>query len=424
MPPPYTLLIATVGGSPEPIVASLKHWRPSRALFVTSPQTRPEVEGKVLPLAQQEGVDLAVGCYDCHEVPDAQDFTSCVRKMRDLVPEVSRWLARGPDYEVVVDYTGGTKTMSAAVAVQAHSWGCRFAYVGGSERTKNDVGVVVSGKEQVLHVRNPWEALGCQAIEDARTLFDQAAYGAAGQLLQRAFLRVQDPARKRELSALKTLADAYDSWDRFQHRDAVRLLGEAARSENDFRSLFGPRGADTLLRQVAGHREYLQRLLDEDAVTRDRARVIDLLANAGRRLDERRFDDAVARLYRALEALAQVRLHEAYGIDNTGRVALDRIPEPLRTSLAARARNGAVFFGLQDDYAFLRAQNDPLGVRFHELGLDDWEKSPLVARNQSLLAHGFEPVSEKAFAALWDVCRKLSDVPASDLPVFPRLGAD
>ena len=97
-------------------MAALKHWRPSRVLFVPSKQSRVEIDAKILPLARQEGFALEAGCYDFVEVPDPQDFAACVRKMRDLGPEVGRWLARGSDYEVVVDYTGGTKTMSAALA--------------------------------------------------------------------------------------------------------------------------------------------------------------------------------------------------------------------------------------------------------------------------------------------------------------------
>ena len=108
MPAPYTLLICTVGGSPEPIVASLKHWQPSRVLFVPSRQTRPDVEAKILPLARQEGFDLGAGAYDFVEVPDPQDLAACLRKLRELGPEAARWLSRGPDYNVVVDYTGGT----------------------------------------------------------------------------------------------------------------------------------------------------------------------------------------------------------------------------------------------------------------------------------------------------------------------------
>ncbi len=276
MPPPYTLLVCTVGGSPEPIVATLKHWPPRRVLFVPSPQTRPDVENKVLPLARQEGHDLDVGCYEFFEVPGPQDFTSCIRKMRDLAPEVSRWLARGPDYEVVVDCTGGTKTMSAALALQAHAWGCRFSYVGGSQRTKNDVGIVVSGKEQVLHVRNPWEALGCQAVEDAVTLFDCGAYRAAAQVLQGALARVQDPARKRELNTLRTLAEACDAWDRFQHRHAASLIAELLKNENDLRSLFGPERAEALMNWLTRQQSYLAGLLAEDGASM--ARVVDLLA--------------------------------------------------------------------------------------------------------------------------------------------------
>jgi CRISPR-associated protein (TIGR02710 family) len=420
MSSPHILLICTVGGSPEPITAALKHWRPRRVLFVPSRQTRPEVETKVLPLARQEGFDLDVGCYDYVELPDPQDFALCVRKMRDLGPEIRRWLARGADYSVVVDYTGGTKTMSAALALQAHPWDCTFAYVGGTERTKNDLGVVVSGKEVVMRVQNPWDALGCQAVEDAVTLFDQAAYGAAAQLLQAALVRVQDPVRKRELNTLRTLAEAYDAWDRFQHRDAARLLGDGLKGENDLRSLFGTERTESLLTQFARHRAYLDNLTATPGATRER--VLDLLANAGRRRAERRLDDAVARLYRAMEALAQVRLHEAHGIADTGQVPLDQLPEPLRSAMTPRARDGLLFFGLQDDYALLAANGDDLGRRFQALTLHDPKKSPLTARNQSVLAHGFEPVSEKVYQSLWNAALHLSDARETDLPAFPQLG--
>jgi CRISPR-associated protein (TIGR02710 family) len=420
MTQPSVLLICTVGGSPEPIVASLKHWRPSRVLFVPSKQSRPEVESKILPLAREEGFGLDAGRYDFVEMPDSQDFTACVRKMRDLTLEVGRWLSRGPDYAVVVDYTGGTKTMSAALALQAHPWGCRFAYVGGTERTKNDLGVVVSGKEQVIHVQNPWDALGCQAIEDAVTLFDKAAYGAAAKLLQGALASVQDPVRKRELNTLRTLADAYDAWDRFQHRDAARLLGDVLKGENDLRSAFGTDRAETLLTQLFGHRAYLDSLVAGPGATRER--VIDLLANARRRCEERRLDDAVARLYRAIEALAQARLREAYGIEDCGHVLIDRLPDALREAMMPRARNGTVFFGLQDDYAFLQAHNDDLGKRFRELGLDDRERSPLTTRNQSILAHGFDPVSDKVYRNLWSAALNLSGTDEAALPAFPQLG--
>ena len=77
---------------------------------------------------------------------------------------------------------------------------------------------------------------------------------------------------------------------------------------------------------------------------------------------------------------------------------------------------------LRDDYLLLQTLNDDLGKDFLEMGLDDREKSPLVSRNQSILAHGFAPAGDKVFAQLWDAALRLARLTDAHLPVFPRLG--
>lgn len=418
----HVLLICTVGGSPEPIAASLKRWRPDRAIFVPSRETRAQVEEKALPLAatDPQAFVLPVGCYEFCEIPDAQDFAGAVRKMRELAGEVARWQARGDAFEVVVDFTAGTKCMTAALALIAHPWGCRFSYVGGTERTKDSVGIVVSGKEQVLHSPNPWESLGFRAIEDAISLFDRGAYGAAAALLQGSLTQVADLARKRELLSLKVLAEAYDAWDRFDHQEARTLLGKALHSENDLRSLMGAARAEAVLNAVRHHRDHLARL---DS-TAGLARVADLLSNARRCIFARRYDDAVARLYRALEALAQLRLSQVHGIDSA-HVPLEALPDDLRASMTPVAQEGHVWLGLQNAYALLRARGDALGECFHERGLDDPRGSSLSARNRSILAHGFEPVGEKVCTRLLTDITAVAlaaGIVAEDEAQFPRLG--
>lgn len=217
--------------------------------------------------------------------------------------------------------------MSAALALQAHRWRCLFSYVGGTQRTKDNVGIVVSGKEQVLHTRNPWDVLGYQAVEDATILFDKGAFAAASQLLEPVIQNTREPARKRELQALKTLADAYEAWDRFQHGDALNRLRELAKYDNDLGTILADRWARRLRTEIDDHRNYLEQLVNVSGPTWERVK--DLLANAVRRGRQRRFDDAVARLYRALEAMAQVRLREAHGIEDTKRIPLERVPEEL-----------------------------------------------------------------------------------------------
>ncbi len=416
----HTLLVCTVGGSPEPIVATLKRWTPLRVWFVPTRETRPQIESAVIPLAGSEGLALDPGRYDLLELPDGQSFTACVNALRRLTPPVEEWLSRGDQYQVVVDFTGGTKCMSAALALHAHRWRCVFSYVGGRERTKEGVGVVVSGNEQVLHAHNPWDALGFQAVDQATVLFDQGAFASAIFLLKQARDNVGDPARKRELIAFLLLAQAYDAWDRFDHKGALAGLKNLQNSANDVVAVLGRERADRLQAQTSDHRSYLNKLLENSGPTMERVR--DLLANALRRGREGRFEDGVARLYRAIEAIAQVRLAEKYAIANTKQVPLASLPEPLATEWASRAeKSGSVFLGLQDAYRLLEALGDGLGLKFRELGLAARDRSPLVSRNNSILAHGFESVGESVFRPLRDTALQLAQVQEADLPFFPSL---
>ncbi len=98
------------------------------------------------------------------------------------------------------------------------------------------------------------------------------------------------------------------------------------------------------------------------------------------------------------------------------------------------------------------ATDDPLGKKFKQLGLDRRQGSTLVARNQSILAHGFSPVGRAVFDALWKAALELartedfrstesllepksagqvmaasarteeSELTESRLPAFPQLG--
>lgn len=61
------------------------------------------------------------------------------------------------------------------------------------------------------------------------------------------------------------------------------------------------------------------------------------------------------------------------------------------------------------------------GERFQQTGLGG-TKSPLTARNRSILAHGFERVPGSVFDNLWRAALDLTGVTESNLRRFPRLG--
>lgn len=413
----HSLLVCTVGGSPEPILKSLEHWQPARVLFVPSEQTRTVLESA---LANGSGFHLSPGCYRICPVPDAEDLGGCLNALRSLDNEVEEWLGRGDDYQVVADVTAGTKCMSVALALQARRWRCQFSYIGGARRTKEGVGVVESGSERVVHSANPWDALGFQAVESFVGLFDQFAFAAATSVVDRAKRNTSESARKRELNALRLMSEAYDAWDRFDHKGAASKLNELEKYDNDLQAILGQTAADQIRRITRQQKDYLRQLLDGQ--TPSIRHVTDLLANARRRRAEGRIDDAVARLYRAIESLAQVALADRHNIPNTKQVPLGEVPETLRGQWASRAENGSVFLGLQDAYTVLDALCDELGAKFKRLNLHDRERSPLTARNRSILAHGFERVSDQIYEQLWKAVLELANVPETELPSFPKIG--
>lgn len=414
------LLVCTVGGAPEPIVASIKALGPERVLFIVSSETAEQVEGRIVPLLAEKGASLTPGRYEKIVLDNAQDLQGCVQCIqREAAPQVERWRQRGAEYAVVADMTGGTKCMTAALALVARRWPCRFSYVGGSERTKGGVGIVVTGKEQVLHTQNPWDSLGFQAADDAIGLFDRANYEAAEAVLEPALRHMTQAGEKNDLAALKLLCEAYGAWDLFDHGKAASRLKDARRRANDLRHLL-PTQAEALLRQIDGHVRTLEPLLAPGP--KGHEFLLDLCANAQRCAQRGRYDDAVARLYRLLEALAQVRLRVDHGLADTEKMPLERVPEPLRGAWASRSRDGTVHLGLQDDYDLLMALGDPLGSRFEQLALDDRRKSPLSARNKSILAHGFSPVARATFDQLWSNGLALAGIDETALVRFPRLG--
>src|SRR5690606_12137883 len=202
--------------------------------------------------------------------------------------------------------------------------------------------------------------LGYQAVEDFIVLFDQHAFLAAANVAAVTKTRVGREDRKRELSVLEQLAKALDAWDRFDHRTSKKALDNVAKAANDLRAVLGAVRGDHVLSGVARLAEHLGKL--GQATPPSRHHVLDLLANAKRRKDEGRFDDAVARLYRATEAIAHVAPKERHGVESTDKASLDRVPEALRPAWASRASEGVVALGLQEAYMLLAGLNDPIGT--------------------------------------------------------------
>lgn len=196
------------------------------------------------------------------------------------------------------------------------------------------------------------------------------------------------------LSNILSVAKAYSAWDTFDYGTALRKFKDMDWKTSGIATLQPSRHALDLL-------STLDSAPDSKA---EPAFLIDMVNNAVRRGGEKRFDDAVLRLYRSSELLAQLVLWNDFSID-TGDVDVSRCPGAIGSVLDQRRSefDGRIRIGLEMSYRVLEAFGHPAGA--HYAG-DPELRSYLGQRNCSILAHGFQLATENFYKELkWRVFR-------------------
>lgn len=370
--PRPVLLVLTVGGSAEPLRTALARLRPDEALFVVSepsgdqPGSAPQVEGSL------RGCDGFPAVHHLLAVP-ADDLDRAFALI-----EARLAAAKERQLRVIADYTGGTKSMSAALVTAA--W-----VVGGVELQvttgqRRDLVRVVDGTETPTSVADRLLGLR-QRLKVAEELVIMRNYGAALAVLPRDEAAEGAPKGwRRRLALWREWLMVMDRWDRFDHRGALEALKGSSQRPRLQEAL----AADGLV-------ERLEALAKADGKP-SAALCEDLWWNAERRAALGAYDEAVARLYRLAEAAIQARLFIAHGID-TGAVPVGRLPPGFlkeRPHLQPDARLGTCALALSDARAVLAYLEPASPVPgWWADGPPKWQSR----RNHSILAHGFSPMT-------------------------------
>lgn len=290
-------------------------------------------------------------------------------------------------YSIHVDLTSGTKAMTTALAMLSVLYEAgRVSTVSGIRKN----GIVQIGTETLSAVM-PLFAVSEKKLETAVELFNNNRFEAALEIAEEAGKSGYESSLRDRVSAFTALCKAYMEWDRFNHKESFELLKKVLGEE------------------YTGNKKFLRLLLmkqpDYDSI------IADLLSNALRRGDgENKYDDAVARLYRVVELLAQVKLLRKYHID-TSNVKSKDLPEELNLRWANRFEDGVMKIALSDSYLLLRSKGDPLGS-FLE---DDTIRGLLTKRNDSILAHGLAPIESDSYERLRDSVLKISKTEVKEL---------
>ncbi|MGB9622936.1 MAG: TIGR02710 family CRISPR-associated CARF protein, partial [Candidatus Bathyarchaeia archaeon] len=349
------------------IAYSIKHHNPDFVFFVVSRQSGEYTLPMVL-----EAVGFSEEEYMVFEVEDPDNVQSIYENLNGHFNTI-----RSKFDSVVVDYTSGTKAMTAALAMLATLYDVEeLSYIAG----KREVGIVQPGTEKIVAVR-PYFATAERRMEMAVQLFNRSQFEAAISVLMQICRSTSDPAVLNRLKPLLLLAKAYALWDRFTHRNAFRyLLRLKISSLNQNKRFLG-----LFLESVKKGAESEPYL------------IADLLNNAERRAkDEHKYDDAVARLYRTVELIAQYLLRRKCHVDPSD-VDVREIPHELMSKWGISLEAKRVRLGLEMDYQLLEIKGYEIGRKYAH---DDKLKDLLSKRNMSILAHGLQSVDKQTYTQL------------------------
>ena len=393
------------------IVASIRNSNPDYIVFIVTEESKtgtiPEIKNMYPELPDNEPV----------LIKDMNDVNSIYQEITEKIKDLK---SRG--YDVVIDFTSGTKAMSASAVLAATSEAVMLSYVSG----KRIGGKVVKGEEQVLSY-SPVKGIVDFQEKILKELFNTYQYESCLEIIRRIGEMTSDPEVVEKMSRYRQLAEGYSLWDKFEHKKALELLRTFDNSlvniEENKRTMFSMEKRE--------YKDY--RLL-----------ISDLMNNTRRRMEEGKYDDAVARLYRTIELIAQIRLKELGVIDKKKlkdnrvfAIVLRDLEKKLDSEIIENYKKGQrqddlnkglIKLGLSKDYDLLADLDDELGKKFMEDSKEAEKLQNLLnARNSSILAHGLEPVGKKAAKELFDAVKVYAKIVLPELDElmeearFPKL---
>lgn len=326
------------------------------------------VEVSPLPAGDENDADAAYAHFD----------RALEAVLQDAAPE-----------DVVVDFTRGTKAMSAALVLAATRRAIpRLRYVTGRRDRR---GMVEPGSEQVRGIRTT-TVDGHRRLDLARALFARGDFAAVAHVLPApdgplAPLYPNDFVHTAR--AVRSAARFYAAWDRLDHA-AAATVEVAEPPSDDWRRFWPTPDAHDWVAALAREPE---RIDHRSMAARLRRLAVDLLANGERRVRQGQNEDALVRAYRLLELVGQARLFD-HGLDSANLdpdhaavVAVQREFERKKRKPFSEGPGGKLLASRFQVGRLLRHCGDRLAKSL--LRFDDETLLKPTLRNNSVLVHGF-----------------------------------
>ena len=266
------------------ILKSIKIHNPDKVIFFCTDKSKIET----IPFIEKE--------YKNFEVITLEDEND-LELIKQECDEVIRNFKRDENY-IIVDYTSGTKAMSAGIILSAiENEVNNISYIAGR---RDESGKVIPGTERVISF-SPAQIYAKKLYLEGIKYFNERLFESAKKLFETVIKTYGKDSIREKASLLIKLCNVYLSWDLFNHSKAFEILKGLSKEEMTLIANWDIKS------RIERHKELLYKI-NEKQFSIEKA--LDLLKNAERRLSDGKYDDCVARLYRLIEYVLQFILAE------------------------------------------------------------------------------------------------------------------
>lgn len=441
-------LILTIGQATEPSIKRINQLKPDFVYFIHSIKSKENA----LFIIEETGIEnYKFKLLEDHESVDDSFIKSleCINELED-------------EYNIIGDFTVGTKPMVAGLVMACIDKNCEYVYLGESdEDSRHDgMGPVKSGQEKTKNQENPYENYAINEFRSGREFFDKYQFTASYENFTNAELKLKYSDLKERSKMFVKIVRFYDAWDKFNdHLDDIELdkylqnvIIDKINSKGNLKYYF-ENEIPGFFNQMKKNRLFLDKKISPKTSKSIDYYLPDLLNNAKRRIFEGKYDDAVARLYRAMELISQIRLNHYNILDKSKiddnksfLVDKDKLKKRLSKSNLAEVDMININGWKNDNVKLLELDSGKnyklLKIFANESKYDFTESTEKLVnnyykintqvqkRNKSILAHGLRPLNkketEKLFKLVLNHSKKLCPniEKEMELAKFPQFEGD
>lgn len=411
-------LITVIGvgdGVENAIYTSLKTHNAEFIIFIASEKSRLTLDR----IIEKENKSI-LDCYRNNEIFILTDVDN-INPVFEVCEKALDYLKKKGynEQDVAVDITSGTKIMSSAICSLAilHRLS-NITYVTGK---RDNNGRVRTGTEEV-RMMNYASMFFRQDFIKIKEYLSDFQFDAALLIINKNLRNKNlNDNENSKLTDLKEIVEGFINWEHFDHNKSIKNFQRVEKYDVSAQINF----LEELKRDVARETGKAKDIQKDHNIVPSQYIIIDIFENACRRIKMGQYDDATARLYRCIEMIGQYLLTTKFKIlssDIDIELIKNKISEEYFTRLERKRTNYKITTGAKENLELFSEldQTHPISILYKNK--EDELKTILQYRNNSILAHGLNPVIFENAKKMKELVEEF--VKKIDLVLFDRLTAN